>query len=108
MSIDEERTAKNDHAFRVANERIQDVALEHEIGEPVPFLCECADPRCTTIIRISLGDFADVRSSPVRFVHATGHGEPEHTRVVDRRDGYDVIEKTGRAGEIAAELDGSG
>lgn len=101
-----ERLARNQAAFREANERI--VAAAGEIGlgvESVPFICECADPACTQVLPIDLADYEAVRRNPRRFLHANGHddglGEP-----VELHEGYVVVEKTGLAGELAERLAG--
>ena len=104
VSLREERVARNDATFRDANERINRVAAESGITSEVPFICECADPACTEIVRLSLGDYEAVRAHGDRFISRPGH-ETEGVSVVERHDGYDVVEKEGRAGEVARELD---
>jgi hypothetical protein len=103
-----ERVGRNNATFRAANEQIADVATGQgrQSDEPLPFLCECADPGCTLVITVTLAEYARVRSDPRCFVVATGHdaGEAGVVRVVEAHDGYDVTEKTGRAGEIVEQL----
>ena len=100
-----ERVAKNDAVFRRANEQIERAAETYDV-EPAPFLCECADERCTEIVRLTLEEYEAVRSHPRRFLHAPGHeSSGEHVRVVANRGNYLVVEKVGKAGEIAEELD---
>ena len=98
-----DRLARNQTMFREANQRI--VAAAGEIGltpQGVPFICECADPACTQVITIDVADYEAVRRNPRRFLHAPGHddglGEP-----VELHEAYVVVEKTGRAAEIAEE-----
>jgi|ERR687896_494831 hypothetical protein len=89
-----ERIAKNNLIFREANEKIRaradDAPLEH-----VPFLCECPDPECMTIVRLTLPEYQAVRADPAHFFTAAGHEEAEQTvgRVVSRNDSYVVVEK---------------
>jgi hypothetical protein len=102
-----ERVARNDSTFREANEQIRVAAEEYGVGDALPFICECADPRCTEIVRIGVAEYEAVRQSPTHFINAPGHdraGGP-YARVVESRDGYDVVEKLGEAAEIATELD---
>lgn len=105
--IVQERIAKNDALFREANEGIRKAAAEQGLdGGEIPFLCECADPTCRTVIVLTLHDYQHVRSSPRRFLNAPDH---EHAglglaKVVERRDGWTIVEKTGRAGELSEEL----
>jgi hypothetical protein len=105
--MDAEQVARNDAIFREANEAIERAARELGDGEPVPFICECADLSCRELVRLTLSEYEDVRSSPVRFIAAAGH-QLEGTdleEVVARRPGYVVVEKRAGAAPIAAELD---
>jgi hypothetical protein len=105
--LSEERIARNDAIFRDANDQIERAAHEHDVHEGVPFLCECADERCTEIVRLSLAEYEKVRADPTHFVNAPGHHLPfaDAVRVIAQRDGYNVVEKLGRAAEVAEELD---
>jgi hypothetical protein len=104
------KVARNDATFREANERLRQVVEELGVGadgEPMPFLCECADPRCTTVVRLSVGEYEEVRASPVRFLNAHGHHASAQgwAQVVEEFDRYAVVEKIGDAAEVVAELD---
>jgi hypothetical protein len=58
-----EGVARNQSTFRDANEEIERLAEELAPGaEQVPFICECPDPGCTSIVRPSLVDYEMVRS----------------------------------------------
>ena len=99
-----ERVARNQSTFRDANDRI--VAAASDIGvdpETVPFICECADPSCTEVLVIALADYKAVRRNPRRFLHSSAH-DRHYGSLVQIHGGYVVVEKTGRAGEIAEEL----
>jgi hypothetical protein len=101
------RIAENQSAFRVANERIEAAASNLGLAEPVPFICECADRECTEIVRLTFDGYEDVRQYPRRFFNAPGHEALSVGAgagvVVDRHDGYVVVEKIDLAGEIAVE-----
>jgi hypothetical protein len=102
-----ERVARNNDIFRRANEQIRAAADAHEFGAPLPFLCECTDERCTEVVPLTREEYSEIRGNPRRFVHAVGHtgSDEEHTEVVDRSNGHEVVEKVGEAGELAEELD---
>jgi hypothetical protein len=68
----DERVTRSE-AVRDANDEIRDAAKRHDVNERVPFLCECVDPRCTEIIRLSLTEYDEVRAEPTGFVVAPGH-----------------------------------
>ena len=102
----EERIARNDSTFRAANEQIAGYAGDHGFVEQVPFICECATESCLTIVDLSLAEYEEVRSSPIRFFVAPGHqGSEGDVSMLEDRDRYLLVEKDGRAGEIAKELD---
>jgi hypothetical protein len=103
----EERIARNDAAFRRANERISAAAETYGVDIPVPFVCECADPECSEVVRLKLEAYEEIRTDSRRFFHVPGHRDAEGTAgvVVAERDGYVIVEKTGHAAEIAEALD---
>ena len=102
-----ERIARNDATFRAANEGIERAAraLEFE-GELVPFICECAAEDCAEIVRLSLHEYEEIRARPRRFLNTLGHHVDEgDADVVSENDRYMIVEKTGRAGDVAEDLD---
>lgn len=103
----EERIALNDARFRDANETIDQRAEEADFTEHVPFLCECADPTCTTVLRLSLTEYEHIRTDGTWFLNAPGHvvAAQGAAHIVEEHDRYAIVEKTGRAGEVAELLD---
>jgi hypothetical protein len=99
----EERIARNNAIFRAANERIRQSAESYQIVEgPLPFICECADERCTTVVQVPLDRYREVRTHPRRFVIASRHhvAAEGEGRVVEDAGSYLVFEKTGAAAEF--------
>jgi hypothetical protein len=91
-----ERIARNNRTFREANEQINAKAREYDAPlDRVPFLCECPTPDCRSILRLTLAEYSDVRSNPSHFLAAPGHEAADAPvgHVVDRHDGYVIIEK---------------
>ncbi len=76
-------------------------------SEALPFLCECAEESCTTVVQLSQDEYEAVRAYPTHFINARGHAVHGHgwVRVLDEFDRYTVVEKIGKAAEIVAELD---
>jgi hypothetical protein len=102
----EERLARNEAFFREVNERIMDVASGLGGGETAyEFLCECSDPQCTQRLTLRPSEYEHIRANGARFVVVPGHQEPEIEKVTEREPAHLVVEKDGRAGEIAAQLD---
>jgi hypothetical protein len=105
----EERIARNASIFRDANEQINAKAKEHDTDEDqvVPFICECADEHCTTIVPLSLGEYEHVRMDSRQFLTTFGHQRFEGlVEIVPTNHNHLVVRKSGRAGDIAASLDG--
>jgi hypothetical protein len=98
-----ERVARNDAAFRSANDKISDAAegLDH-----VPFLCECAEPSCTATIVLTTEEYEEVRADSRHFLNVPGHQVAAQgwARVVDDRGRYVIVEKIGDAGALVEEL----
>jgi hypothetical protein len=100
-----ERAAANEARFRQANEQINEKVLELGARDGrAPYLCECEDERCTTVVLLAAAEYEDVRSVSRRFLVAPGH-EDGDARVIGRNDGFTVIEKTGEEGRLVEELD---
>ena len=55
--------------------------------------CECADPSCTSRVRITAEELRAVRAHQRRFVLTDGHQLPEVERVVGRSSRFIVVEK---------------
>jgi hypothetical protein len=108
--VDAEQVARNDAVFRAANERIRSAAAGLQAAEPLPFICECADPACRELIPLSREEYENLRRHSTRFAVAPGHegGADSAARIVARGDRYVVVEKTGNAAEVAEALDPRG
>jgi hypothetical protein len=105
--LTQERIAENQASFREANDKIEAAAYRIGLPERVPFICECSDPECMELIRLSLDEYANVRQSPRRFCTAPGHAEAAVAAgaavIVGEVGGYTLVDKIGVAGEIAEE-----
>jgi hypothetical protein len=105
--VTQERIARNQSTFREANERIEATADQMALLGRVPFICECADPSCTEIVRLSLLEYEDVRQFPTRFFNARGHEaisvQAGAGVVVGRLADSVLVDKVGVAGAVAAE-----
>jgi hypothetical protein len=92
-----ERIRHNNGVFRGTNERIRDAAESYDHAlEQIPFLCECPVEDCVEVVRLTESEYAAIRSNPNYYVTAVGHEEAERpvARVVSRREGYVVVEKS--------------
>lgn len=94
--------AKTQSMFRGVNERVEEL---NETFAPLvdiaDWICECADHTCIEQIEMTLRDYERIRSHPRRFLVVLGHEVPEVERVVERHDGFLVVEKMGAAAAFA-------
>ena len=103
-----ERIGRNDSAFRNANEQISERANEHRttVDQLIPFICECADEECTTIIQLTRVEYEDCRTDSRQFLNVIGHERSEGlVEIVLKNHNHLVVRKSGRAGEVAEALD---
>jgi hypothetical protein len=103
----EDRIARNQATFRAANERIRAAAGVYDVRTPVPFICECADPTCSEVVRLELDQYEEIRSDSRRFLNVPGHQTAAQgvSVVVEERKDYVIVENMGHAGEVAEALD---
>ena len=100
-----ERVARNESIFRDANEQLRESFERDQDGETrLPFLCECANPRCTRVLFVSLEEYIEVRAHPARFLTLPDHEEPQTEVVVDEERRYQIVQKRGEAAEVARRL----
>jgi hypothetical protein len=90
----DERKLQNELIFRDANERIrraqQEIAVQ---ADTVPFICECSDVRCHTIVQMSVAEYEDVRAGEMRFLIAPDHDATDGD-VVERGERFWVLAKS--------------
>lgn len=84
--------------FRKANEDLlaRRAALLEALGEMtelVPILCECADARCTRVLRLKLEEFEEIRLQEGRYVMLPDHERSGNERVVERASRFVVVEE---------------
>jgi hypothetical protein len=87
-----QRLARNQVIFREVNERLRDLVGTVPDGV-VEYICECSDVGCAAKIELKLLAYEAVRAQPKCFFIVPGHERLELERVVDRVDGYTVVEK---------------
>ncbi len=99
----EERVAKNEILFRQVNERIREIEGERWRVDPVDFMCECGNMKCTRVVQMSVEGYERLRSDAARFGVIPGHELLDVERVVERHEQYLVVEKDGEA-RVRAEV----
>jgi hypothetical protein len=96
------RAAKNQSLFREVNEQLKGLGGRPGLFESTVFVCECLDLGCTDTIPIDVGEYERLRRYAARFLVVPGHEDPAVERVVVRAPRYNVVEKVGAAGKVAA------
>jgi hypothetical protein len=66
-------------------------------------MCECGDASCLERVELTRVEYERVRAHRARFLVLPGHEDrTADERVVEKFDHFNVVEKEGTAGEIAA------
>lgn len=99
------KLAANEALLREANEAIERGLWPGDEDRIVRFRCECARLECNEAVELRLAEYEAVRVNSRRFVVIDGHEYPEAEVVVERRDGYAIVEKVDEAGAVAEERD---
>jgi hypothetical protein len=105
MNPRDERIAKNEAVFRAANREIEQASKEAGEDGVLDVLCECGQESCSSLISLTVADYDSVHSQDDRFVVVPGHENPQIETVVERREGYVVVDKFGEAEEIAEDAE---
>jgi hypothetical protein len=101
----QKKIAGNEALLREANESIGRGLWPGDDHRTVRFRCECAELGCNQAIELRVKDYEAVRAHPRRFVLAEGHERADAEAVIQRRNGFVVVEKEGEAGVVAEEKD---
>jgi predicted ThiF/HesA family dinucleotide-utilizing enzyme len=86
-----QRVAMNEATFRKVNEGMEAA----QAGGRMSFLCECGRLGCNKLIELTREEYEAVRANSRRFAILDGHEIDEVEDVVDRAEGYIVVEKRG-------------
>ena len=104
MSAREERIGLNEAVFREVNERIEQLAEAFDLKTgQLDLVCECGKSDCVERIGMTHQEYESLRSESHQFAVFPGHVFPDVERVVDKRKGYDIVQKYKGAPERIAE-----
>jgi hypothetical protein len=78
---------------RLFNDRLAAIDPDAEVER---FRCECGLIACGTVIGLSANDYAELRSTPLRFAVYAEHVLPEVDRVVTTHGGWVTVASTAR------------
>jgi hypothetical protein len=91
--------------FRNANERAKAWEERHLDSEAELYFCECADPDCREKVSLHEADYERIRSDSRRFVIVPGHELPDLETVIERNEGWAIIEKAPEVTRTVEALD---
>lgn len=98
-----QRLAKNEAFFRESNEQ-----LEKEASGPrstFDCICECSRRGCVLRLKILKVEYERVRARSDHFAVVPGHEDTSIEVVVEAFPNYLVVEKRGKAGDVARQTD---
>ena len=105
----QERLARNEAMFREANERAKEWEERHGPDSEVElYFCECGKPDCLEKVSLRKADYERVRSDPRRFVIFPGHELPDVETVIERNEGWAIVEKAPELAPTVEALDPRG
>lgn len=106
LSISERRMAENELYFRKQNEKVvnrikshQKTAKEEGVKDidiednNLQFICECSDNDCRKRITMKAKEWTNIHSKDDIFIVYPGHVVDSLEKVIDKKKGYDVVEK---------------
>ena len=97
-----DRVARNETVFRAVNREIEHAS--EELGDrELEVLCECGSTGCRGLVAVSADVYDSVHERRDRFLVLPGHEHPEIETVIERSEGYVIVDKFGDAEKIAEE-----
>jgi hypothetical protein len=101
-----EQEVGNETRSREINEWIDEANRGRIAGADDPYVCECSDGSCTATIRLTRGEYEEVRGYGTHFAIARDHESPDLDLMVSERIGFAIIRKLpGLPAELAAASD---
>lgn len=90
-----ERLIHNEERLRRANELVDAGRADEPRGRKELFLCECSDDDCEATLELHWDEYLEIRKHENRFVLRPGHETEGLDELVERKDGYLVVDKPG-------------
>jgi aerobic-type carbon monoxide dehydrogenase small subunit (CoxS/CutS family) len=103
MSVSLERLARNQALLREINERLLELSEGSQDGS-MQFVCECSNDDCTLTVTMNHDEYESIRAHSTFFVVASGHEIDAVEKVIDRQDGWTIVQKV-TASDFAVQTD---
>ena len=88
-----EQEVRNETGSREINEWIEESHLGTIEGSSNPYVCECSDGDCKSMINLTRFEYEEVRASATHFAIALDHESPDLDLLVSERDGFTIVRK---------------
>lgn len=94
MNERKRRIGENEAIFRSVNEEVSELNVTFTAAtNTMRIVCECGVPSCTVQIEITPEAYGRVRDDATLFLVRPGHDLPEAETVIEKTDGYWVVQK---------------
>jgi hypothetical protein len=91
--------------FRLANERASEWEERHADAEAELYACECSNRECRERMSLRRADYEKVRADAGQFVLIPGHEVPDVETVIERQEGWVIVEKAPEVRETVERFD---
>ena len=88
-----EEEVGNETRAREINEWIEDSHLAAIDGSSNPYICECSDGNCKSMISLTHVEYEEVRAFPTHFAIALDHESPDLDLLVSERVDFTIVRK---------------
>jgi hypothetical protein len=93
VSEREARIGNNERLFREVNERIGRIQADFGQTNAFDIVCECGSEGCLERITLTHEAYTQLRANPRTFAIVPGHEAEDVENIVERHEGYYVVEK---------------
>jgi hypothetical protein len=88
-----EEEVGNETRAREINEWIEESHLGTLEGSANPYVCECSDGDCKSMINLTRFEYEEVRAAATHFAIAHDHESPDLDLLVSERHGFTIVRK---------------
>lgn len=88
-AVEEQKRTRNVAALQIAMPLMKG---EYDLKRPVRIVCECQDPTCAELIKISFKTFVDAAKSDHNFLLLSGHISPDRHKILKKHTPYTLVQ----------------
>lgn len=97
--LSRDRLTRNEQVIRERNMRKKDGLKKFFRSSravtkaPIDFVCECSRLDCKQRIKLSIDEYEKIHKRQDRFIITAGHGTPSVENIINKTNGYEIVEK---------------